>query len=341
MKLLVTVLFLTGFSLAQTKADFSGIFLRTRSEVQGHPEPAVPRILEVKQTADEVVVTATQNGETAVARFRLHDKKSDTVQGRLQGKNLLLRTTVPRQWPVAGLIGPTVVPESLEEKWELSPDAQQLVILTKPGIGISDSDIYAREPSFDAAQAAARLAATTKCETVLPISALGKEQKTTWKYDQGADLGAAFFEQITHCVFYDAVLSGEFFKNLARTKESAQTRFRKKGEPVTAYTGDIVLEVGVHPWTCSETIGEWAPTGTPRPETAQDLRFMVRWLGAQREDLGEVPSEFLHDPWREANAPAAFYRLQIAAKDIPLADDLEVLIFSKSGDQLACVKGHL
>ena len=39
MKLLVTVLFLTGFSLAQTKADFSGIFLRTRSEVQGHPEP--------------------------------------------------------------------------------------------------------------------------------------------------------------------------------------------------------------------------------------------------------------------------------------------------------------
>ncbi|HSY02188.1 MAG TPA: hypothetical protein VK819_08530, partial [Acidobacteriaceae bacterium] len=39
--------------------------------------------------------------------------------------------------------------------------------------------------------------------------------------------------------------------------------------------------------------------------------------------------------------PAAFYRMQIAAKDIPLADDLEVLIFSKSGDQLASVKGHL
>jgi hypothetical protein len=108
MKLLVTVLFLTGFSLAQTKADFSGIFLRTRSEVQGHPEPAVPRILEVKQTAEEVVVTATQNGETAVARFRLHDNKSDTVQGRLKGKNLLLKTTVPRQWPVTGLIGPSL-----------------------------------------------------------------------------------------------------------------------------------------------------------------------------------------------------------------------------------------
>ena len=68
---------------------------------------------------------------------------------------------------------------------------------------------------------------------------------------------------------------------------------------------------------------------------------MVRWLGAEPRDIGEVPSESLREPWREKNVPSDFYRMQIPAKDIPLTDELEVLIFSKDGEQLACLKGHL
>jgi hypothetical protein len=338
MKLLIAVLLLASLSPAQAEADFSGIFLRT---VQGHAEPAVPRILEVTQTADEVVATATENGETAVVRYRLDGKKTNNVQARLKGKNLVLKTIVQRQWPATGIIGPSVASESLEEKWELSPDGRQLVIHTKRGIGVSDSDIYTRQPSLDAAQVAAQAAEKKSCETGHWISYLNGEKETHREYGQGAELGVGLFQQVTRCAFYNAVLSGDFFKYLVRTNALAHAQFSKKGEPVTAYAGDIVLEVEPRPWACSAEIGNWVPTAPPRPELARELRFMVRWLGAEPRDIGEVPSESLREPWREKNVPSDFYRMQIPAKDIPLTDELEVLIFSKDGEQLACLKGPL
>jgi hypothetical protein len=82
-------------------------------------------------------------------------------------------------------------------------------------------------------------------------------------------------------------------------------------------------------------------TGARQPEAVHDLRFTVRWLGAQQQDLGEIRSEFLHEPLREQAAPEAFYRMRIPAQDVSLTDDLEVSIFSQSGEQLACVKGHI
>jgi hypothetical protein len=68
---------------------------------------------------------------------------------------------------------------------------------------------------------------------------------------------------------------------------------------------------------------------------------MVRWLGAEQKDLGEVESDFRYEPWRESLTPMVFYRMRIPAQDIPLTNDLEVVIFSKTGEQLACIKGHL
>ena len=68
---------------------------------------------------------------------------------------------------------------------------------------------------------------------------------------------------------------------------------------------------------------------------------MVRWLGDRERDLGEVPSDFRYEPCREMSPPVAFYRMQIPAQDVPLTADLEVLIFAKTGEQLACVKGHI
>jgi hypothetical protein len=346
MKLLITVFLLANLSLAQAKGDFSGVFLRTESSFHGHSDPAPPRILEVKQTAEEVIVTATQNGETAVAHYRL-DQKSEAVQARLRGEDLVLKGTVKRQWPEfglgVGLFWPGVA-VNVEEKWTLSPDSQQLVIRTKEHIGAGATAFdtrYTREPSLEAAKAAADLAAKKNCETALPISALRSQKQMTRKYDQGASLGISTLERITRCVSYGAVLSGDFFKDLQRTDKSGQAQFHKNGQTVANYTGDLVLEIGLRHGFCSAEIGEWVPTGPPSPEAAQDLQFTVRWLGAQQKDLGEVPSEFLLEPWREQKEPEAFYRMRIPSQDVPLTDVLEVLIFSKSGEQLACMKRQI
>ncbi len=344
MKLLIALFLLGSFSLAQSKVDFSGIFLRTQSEFRGTPQTEVPRILEIKQTSDEVIVTATQNGETAVAHYRL-DKKSQAVQARLKGQNLVLKGTVKSQWPGLGLglVSPGIA-ENVEEKWELSPDSQQLVIRTRESMGAGQFDNYARysrEPSLEAAQIAAASATKTGCETTLSISALRSQTEKTHKYLNGAALGIATLARITRCVSYNAVLSGEFFNDLERTEKHGQFQFHRRDQTVTAYSGDLVLEIGLLHGHCAAQIGDWVSTGPPLPEAAQDLRFKVRWLGDQPKDLGEVPSEFLVEPWREWTEPEASYRMTIPASGIPLGDDLEVLILSKSGEQLACVKRHI
>jgi hypothetical protein len=344
MRIVIAVLLLTGSLLAQTKVDFSGIFLRTGTAVgKGHAAPAVPRILEVKQTSDWVEITAMQNGETAVARYRLDDKKSKPVQARWKGDNLVLKGTIKRQWSTAGPFWPLAVTENMEEKWKLSADAQQLLIRTRADIGLSDFDIYTRQPSLKAAQDAADLAAKTlqKCDRILRISDLTMENAKTRRYDEGAAIGGAWFEQITRCVFYNVVLSGDFFKNLERIEESKQMQFRKQGQSISAYTGDVVLEVQLLPWRCPTQIGTWLGNGTPLREAVQGLRFVVRWQGATPKDPGEVQSDFRYEPWRELNVSNVFYRMQIPAKDIPLTEDLEVQILSKDGERLACVKGHL
>ena len=345
MRLAIAAVLLATSSLAQTKPDFSGIFLQTETRIgKEQTKPSTPRVLDIKQTSDEVVVTATQNGETAAAHYRF-DQKSEAVQVRLRGDNLVLRGTLRQQWPglVLGL-GLPLTELAIEEKWELSRDSQELVIRTKENIGAVTSAFearYIREPSLTASHAAADLAPRNSCETALPISSLRSQRDKTRKYDQGANLGIARLERITRCVSYGAVLSGDFFKDLERIEKSGQAEFRKNGQTVAAYAGNIVLEVGLHHASCSAAIGDWVPTASTSADAAQDLHFKVRWLGEPQKDLGEVQAEFLVEPWREQMVPDAFYRMQIPAQDVPLADDLEVLIFSKSGEQLACIKGHI
>jgi len=348
MKLPIALLLMGNLSLAQSKVDFSGIFLRTETTFRGRSEVASPRILDIKQNAEEAIVTATQNGESAVAHYRFDGKKSGTVQAWLKGGNLVLKGTVRRQGPGLGLDWglrmPLTAAANVEEKWELSPDSQRLVIRTKQNIGAGESVFdthYVREPSLEAAQAAADLSAKKDCETALSMSAFRSQRERTRKYGQGAELGMAHLERISRCVSYGAVLSGEFFKDLEWTEKSGQTQFRKNDQTVTAFAGDLVLEIGLHHWFCPAEIGDWAPTGPPSHEAAQNLHFKVRWLGEQEKDLGDVQSEFLVEPWREWTEPEAFYRMTIPADGIPLSDDLEVIILSKSGEQLACVKRHI
>jgi hypothetical protein len=340
MRPVVAVLLLAGCTLAQTKPDFSGIFLRTETTEGKHSEPAVPRIIEVKQTANEIAVTAAQNGETAVVRYRLDSKKSDRVYARLKAKSLVLKGTIAHRSDPEGFGFGFPSIENLEKTWELSPDGQRLLIRTKGNVGISDVDTYIRQPSMDAALAASSTV-RRGCDGSSRVSGLTRKTHARGKYEEGASLGVAYFERLTSSVLYDAVMSGKFFKDLEWIADGEHGRFHKNGQPVTNYTGDIVLGVAPHPHFFSDELGAWEPIGPEPPNATVNLRFMVRWLGAEQRDLGEVEPEFLYEPWRELLTPTAFYRMRIPAQDVPLTDDLEVLIFSRTGEQLACVKGHI
>lgn len=136
---LAILLLLACCSLAQGRPDFSGIFLRTETRTHNEKgQPASPRILEIRQTTDEFIVTAIQNGETASAHFLLEGKKGDKIQTRLTSDSFVVtgpaQKGIPFSLPVIPAI-PAASPIRLEERWTLSGDLQQLSIRTKPSIG--------------------------------------------------------------------------------------------------------------------------------------------------------------------------------------------------------------
>jgi hypothetical protein len=166
-----------------------------------------------------------------------------------------------------------------------------------------------------------------------------KKQKDEPIYKEGTLLGMASYQQVTRCFVYDAVLSGDFFKNLEGPVKGGSA-FRKEGRDVAEFDGELTLEVEPHGSRCSAT-SNWESIDPQPPDAAHDLRFMVRWMGSSQRDLGEVQAELLHEPWRETNAPQDFYRMRIPAAGVPLVNTLEVLIFSKHGEELACIRGHI
>jgi hypothetical protein len=326
-------------SAAQSKPDFSGVFLRTgtRSGKGQVVEPVAPRILEVKQTAEEVVVTAIENGETALVHYRLGSQRTDGVQAKIEGDKLVLKAKFQPQVPVAGMYPPAL--HVMEEEWDLSADRRILTLEWKDYVGTSAADAYLREPDLQAARAGAGRAAESRvCDHPLPRWMRENEKKPTTMDENGVELGSASFDQITFCTSYIVVLSGEFFRGLARKQG---TTFEKDGETLTRYAGDLTLEVSPHSRACGGEIGNWVRGGPRQIDPMQRLRFMLRWIGPLQKDLGEVQSEMLQQPWRENYPAEVFYRMRVPAEDVPLADSLEVVIFSEDGQQLACVRGHV
>jgi hypothetical protein len=325
MRSTMVMLLLVGPLLAQTRVDFSGVFLRTATIVgKKRLESEPPRILVISQTPDEIFVKAMQNGETAVAHYPLEAKKSDKVQAKLKGRSLVLTFNLAD------------LETAVSEKWVLSPDGRQLTIQGEQGPA-NESDTYLRKPTLEEAQASVNLAVKSACKSPFPFPQKTKKKEST--YEEGALLGMAFYQQVTHCVLYDAVLSGDFFKTL-EGPVTAGAAFRKKGRAVTEFDGDLTLEIEPHGSVCSAT-SDWVSVEPRPPDAVRNLRFMVRWMGSAPRDLGEVQAELLHEPWRETNAAQDFYRIRIPAEGVPLADSLEVLIFSRNGEELACVRGHI
>lgn len=340
MRVALALLLLVASSFAQGKPDFSGVFLRTENRFRNQSEAATPRVLEIKQTTDDVLVTATQNLETATVRYSLVRNKKQKAAARLRGKQLVVKTTTTSYLPGGGLfLAGWPITQALEETWELSPNGQELTIRRTFGASNGYSVIYIREPSRDIALAAARAAVSTEC-CGKSLSRLHSDSQEDQTYKQGYELGMVLVQRITRCVTYDAVLSGDFFKGLQSIKEKQSFHFVRAGQTANAFDGDLVLEVEPHPYNCVGETGTWIQT-VPPPESSLGLRFMVRWLGSVQRDLGEVQSELKYEPWGEWNNPVAFYRMRIPAHEIPLNDDLEITIFSKTGEQLASLKGHL
>jgi len=128
MRSTMVMLLLVGPLLAQTRVDFSGVFLRTATIVgKKRLESEPPRILVISQTPDEIFVKAMQNGETAVAHYPLEAKKSDKVQAKLKGRSLVLTFNLAD------------LETAVSEKWVLSPDGQQLTIQGEQGPAEADT----------------------------------------------------------------------------------------------------------------------------------------------------------------------------------------------------------
>lgn len=326
MRRLIAALLLAVPLLGRTPADFSGVFLRTATtEGKKSSESEIPRILAIKQDSNEVVVQAIQNGETAEARYPFDAKKSDKVQARLKGRSLVLTFSLAGQGT------------SISEKWQLSSDGHELTIQGEPGL-LNEPEIYERKHTLEEAQAEVNRAVKSACKRPFPFSQKAKKDEPT-SYHEGALLGMAYYQQVTRCVLYEAVLSGDFFKNLEAPVQ-ARTAFRKEGREVLEFDSELMLEVEPHGSECSNT-SNWVSVGQRPPDATHDLRFMVRWTDTPQRDFGEVQAELLHEPWRENNAPEDFYRMRIPAAGVPLTDSLEVLIFSRNGEELACIRGHI
>jgi hypothetical protein len=335
MRFFVALLLLAGCAPAQAKPDFSGIFLRTGTTLGGKSRPAPPRIIEVKETAAEVVVTAIQNGETAVARYRFRSKEAEKFQAQLKGSQLIMKGMSEPLLSYSSVIADPVI--TLEETWTLSPDLQQLSIKTTPSSGKGRTEVYVRQPSLEAAQTEAKKV-VRQCVQATPL--LSSMKMKVLELDNGDLLGSAAFEQITTCVSYQIFLSGDFFKGLERLDDTDGVKFRRAAQQVTSYSGQLLLTVQPTPSGCWLETANWMHTG-PATESVRQLRFTVRWLGTEPEDLGEIASELVQAPMRESSLPETYYRMQIPAEGVPLSDELEVVVFSGTGEELACLKGHL
>jgi hypothetical protein len=337
------VVLVSASTLAQTAPDFSGIFVRTEL-IDGHKHRVVapPRILEVRQALGEITITVTQNRETAEVHASLDGKKSNHIWAYLKGDVLVLKnsTMQPGQTP------DILTPVTMEEKWMLSSESRQLTVQRKYVVAQllpdwTETETYARQSSMEAARSIADSAAN-RCNQLSDFlsdaESRGKVKKK--EYNEGVWLGDTELQRLTRCVLYTADLPDKFFKDLKRSGPSSQIEFSKSGEPVFALTEDVVLEIEPIANICS-MVGVWSQKKTESMEEVHDLRFMVRWMGKEVKDPGEVASVFRYEHWMELEPSRAFYRIRISAKDVPLSDELELTIFTKSGEELGCIRGHM
>ena len=342
-------------AFAQTSPDFSGVYLSSPVKRQPPIPGAVePVVLEVKQSADSFDVTTAQNGVSAATHYRFGAVPSRGVNGRrvpqlagvrLKDEKLLIEYQVERP---SSVLEPG--PRKVKETWELSQDRQTLTVTRKYEFASSPSDhftevaTYSRQISLNAALAVADAASNmSKCNSFMPPST----QEKNVKYDVGARLGTTSFRQLDRYVLFSADLSGQLFDGLERIRQADGFEFLKNRQVVSKYSDFVILEIEpqvfhLSPWVERVLLGTISQLpNTVLPDEFLNLRFKLKWIGSAVRELGEVEAELLTEPWTELRPPSKFYRLQVAAKDVPLTDNLEIRILTAGGKQIGCISGHI
>jgi hypothetical protein len=342
---LMPLLLCSAALFGQTKPDFSGVFSCTDAflgkPIRKHKPPAEslpPLTLLVRQTAERLEVTAIQNWATNTRHYALDGGVSQNVdhnglqtedRAEFRDQSLLIETQVD---------GAKVQ----KQRWHLSPDQQTLTVTRTFRSEVysgNRSETFARRPSLeDAMDRAEAMSEMNRCNAVVPPVLLRRPRK----YDEGAPLGFTGFQQLGHHVGFYAGFSGLFFHRFARKDKHGVPQFRRKAEIVETYPDSIDLEI----WPGASEDAPWELGGAvvPRkyiqPIEMSDLRFHLKWSGTETRDLGEVKSERLTSYWLE-QMPREWYLLRVPAKNVPLADNLEIRILSSASQQLGCISGHI
>jgi hypothetical protein len=288
-------------------------------------------------------------------------------------RTLQLESYVPEQKGVAPT-GSQIYGVKAHESWHLSGDRNTLTIERKvevPGrLKQTVRETYTRQPSLDAALQRAEITSTTQpcmsrqgflldeAASFPKVSLKGKKLRSPprQKYEGSVALGSGTFRQLSRCALFTAAAAADLFKGLERIPKPEGIEFRREQKTVTAYPDSIILDIQPSVWDCPPDGATLLPVwqdprpyflGVPvshsenLPAEFMELRFQVRWIGTAPLDLGEVPAELRTEPWPELRAPEKFYRLQLPSKDRLLTDRLEIHVLSKSGEQIACILGHI
>lgn len=240
----------------------------------------------------------------------------------------------------------------ISRSWELSSDQQTLTVehgfRSKGYKSTGYTETFARRPSLEVAmEQAEAMSEMKKCdESLLPVT----KRKSRGRYLVGPS-GSTTFQQLGRYVLFNASLSAPLFPKLVRVNKPGGAEFYSDRQPVRFYPDWFALQVELG---VTRTF-DWFAVPIESfgvPEDLLNLRFQVKWTGAETQDMGEVPSGFATEPWPESlldllppswrTLPQrSYYTLQVPAKNVPLTDSLESRILSSAGGPLGCISGHI
>ena len=344
---LLLLILCSSVSFGQTRPDFSGVFFRTgvfegkgKRQQKSQLQVSSPLVLVITQTNGCLYVSARQNWAISSSSYQLSgtgSKKEDyggcRKADRAKFKHETLLTESPVPWRAHPPFGATVGPHP-NQSWVISPDLQTLTIRYRIMFGEYQEETYSRMPSLEAAMDRAELESEmNRCNAVPPFLS----EPASPKYEEGVLLGVTGFQQLRRFVLFDAGMIGPFFHGLVRVDKPGGPEFRRDGELIQSYSDSLVLEIEPRISGEFELMGK----GPGVPPELLNLRFHLKWAGAETRDLGEVGSELLTEPWAEMRAPRRWYRLEVPAQNVPLTDNLEVRILSSAGKQIGCISGHI
>ncbi len=174
---------------------------------------------------------------------------------------------------------------------------------------------------------------------LLPFDTFGRGRNNP-TYDGKVHFGAQLLHLDEGCVYIDGALtSGDFFQNLERLDKGDYFEFRKAGQAVTQYPGELTASIRVMGNQCGANAAG-KPSAIFRGNS-YSLRFEMAW----KDGLNVRPASFSGEPscsgFNSITIPDKGYaiptiscQLHVNADGVPLGQHLIVLIYSTDGQQI-------